>query len=239
MIGYKKGVDNGAADALSRKSLSPACCLDISSCQPQWLTQLQQSYEGDPYTSEVIAKVTMDESVVPHFKWQQGVLRYKGRIWVGDLPDLHSKLLSAFHDSVLGGHSWVPVTYRLLKQYFAWKGMKTTTHTYVQSCIVCQQAKPDMSKSPRLLQPLPIPDESWQIVTMDFIDDLPQSGSANCIVVVVDKFTKFAHFLLIRHPYTAASVAKVFLDQVYKLHAMPQSIISDMDPIFTSNAYHP
>jgi hypothetical protein len=51
---------------------------------------------------EVIAKITLDESVVPHFKWQQGILRYKGRIWVGDLPDLHSQLLSVFHDSVLG-----------------------------------------------------------------------------------------------------------------------------------------
>jgi hypothetical protein len=89
--------------------------------------------------------------------------------------------------------------------------------------------------SPGLLQPLPIPDESWQIVTMDFIDGLPLSSSANCILVVVDKFTKFAHFLPIRHPYTAASVAKVFLEQVYKLHGMPQSIVSDRDPIFTSN----
>jgi hypothetical protein len=70
---------------------------------------------------------------------------------------------------------------------------------------------------------------------MDFIDGLPLSSSANCILVVVDKFTKFAHFLPIRHPYTAASVAKVFLEQVYKLHGMPQSIVSDRDPIFTSN----
>jgi hypothetical protein len=53
--------------------------------------------------------------------------------------------------------------------------------------------------------------------------------------VVVDKFTKFAHFLPLKHPYTAASVAKIFLDQVYKLNGMPQSIISDRDPIFNSN----
>jgi hypothetical protein len=127
----------------------------------------------------------------------------------------------------------VPVTYRRLKQYFAWKGMKTAVHNYVQSCIVCQQAKLDRSKSPGLLQPLLILDESWQIISMDFIDGLPQSGSANC--VLVDKFTKFAHFLPLRHPYIATSVAKVFLDQVYKLHGLPQSIVSNRDPIFTSN----
>jgi hypothetical protein len=63
----KKGVDNGAADALSRKAHSSACCLAISSCQPQWLAQLQQIYEGDPYTADIIAKVTLDTSFVPYF----------------------------------------------------------------------------------------------------------------------------------------------------------------------------
>jgi transposase InsO family protein len=154
---------------------------------------------------------------------------------VGNLPKLQQQLLSAFHDSAVGGHSGVPVTYRRLKQYFAWKGMKTAVHSYVQACITCQQAKPDRAKSPRLLQPLPIPEESWQIVTMDFIESLPQSGVANCILLVVDKFTKLAHFLPLKHPYFAAPVAKVFLDQVYKLHGMPQSIVSDRDPVFTSN----
>jgi hypothetical protein len=119
---------------------------------------LQQSYEGDTYTAEVIAKVTMDESSVPHFTWQQGILRDKGMIWVGNLPELQHKLMDAFHDSVVGGHSSVLVTYRRLKRYFAWKGMKTAVHSYVQSCLVCQQAKLDRSKSPGLLQPLTIPD---------------------------------------------------------------------------------
>jgi hypothetical protein len=105
--------------------------------------------------------------------------------------------------------------------------MKIAIHNYLQPYLVCQQAKPDMSKSPGLLQPLPIPDESWQIITMDFIKGLPLPSTTNCILVIVDKFTKFAHFLPIKHPYTDASIAKIFLDQVYKLHGMPQSIVSD------------
>lgn len=69
---------------------------------------------------------------------------------------------------------------------------------------------------------------------MDFIEGLPVSGSANAILVVVDKFSKFAHFIALKHPFTAQSVAQLFLDNVFRLHALPKSIISDRDKIFTS-----
>lgn len=69
---------------------------------------------------------------------------------------------------------------------------------------------------------------------MDFIDGLPQSGKANCILVVIDKYTKYAHFLALNHPFTAAKVARTYLDNVYKLHGLPSAIISDRDPVFTS-----
>jgi hypothetical protein len=69
---------------------------------------------------------------------------------------------------------------------------------------------------------------------MDFVDGLPTLGLANCIMVVVDKFSKFAHFLPLHHPFTAQKVAQIFLDSVFRLHGMPTHIISDRDPIFTS-----
>jgi hypothetical protein len=104
----------------------------------------------------------------------------------------------------------------------------------VNNCTVCLQAKPDRVSYPGLLSPLPVPAHSWQVVSMDFIDGLPTSGSANCLMVVVDKFSKYAHFVPLHHPYTATKVAQVFLDNVYKLHGMPTHIISDRDPVFTS-----
>lgn len=69
---------------------------------------------------------------------------------------------------------------------------------------------------------------------MDFAEGLPKSGTANAILVVIGKFSKFGHFIPLKHPFTAASVAKLFLDHVYRLHGMPQTIVSDLDHIFTS-----
>ena len=69
---------------------------------------------------------------------------------------------------------------------------------------------------------------------MDFIEGLPLSGSAIVIMVVMDKFTSFAHFVALHHLISAASIARAFLDHIYKLHGLPLAIISDRDWLFTS-----
>jgi len=121
-----------------------------------------------------------------------------------------------------------------IKKLFAWKGLKSAVTNYVKSCTICQQAKPDRAKLPGLLQPLPVPSAAWQVLSMDFVEGLPQSGNANCVLVVIDYFTKYGHFLPLRHPFTAAGVAKVFLTQVYKLHGLPSAIVTDRESVFTS-----
>jgi hypothetical protein len=112
--------------------------------------------------------------------------------------------------------------------------MKEHIRKFVQTCLICQQSKPEHVKYPGLLQPLPTPDEAWKMITMDFVEGLPTSGSANCVMVVVDKLTRYANFIPLHHPFTAAKVATAFIDNVYKLHSLPKIMISNQDPIFTS-----
>jgi uncharacterized protein YdcH (DUF465 family) len=70
---------------------------------------------------------------------------------------------------------------------------------------------------------------------MDFIEGLPKSAGYDVILVMVDRLTKYAHFIPLKHPYTATSVAKAAFNNVVKLHGMPLSIVSDRDRVFTSS----
>ena len=78
---------------------------------------------------------------------------------------------------------------------------------------------------------------AWQHISMDFIEGLPNSQEKEVILVVVDKFTKFAHFVSLSHPYSVQTVAQAFVDNIIKLHGPPKMIISDRDIIFTSHLW--
>ena len=235
-IVYKQGADNRVADALSRRS-SVDQILAISSSTPLWLAAVVTSYASDPQATELITKLSLKPDSVPNYTLSGGVLRFKNCIWIGNDKALQSQLISAMHSFALGGHSGIPVTYSKLKQYFFWPAMKSCVQQYIQACGICQQVKPDRACYPGLLQPLPVPDSAWQMVSLDFVEGLPRSGSYNSILVVVDKFSKFAHFIPLRHPFTPLSVAKAYLDNVYKLHGLRLSLVSNRDRVFTSKLW--
>ena len=134
--------------------------------------------------------------------------------------------------------------------------MSKDIQVFLRNCVVCQQCKYETTAPPNLLKPLPIPEVVWTDISMDFIDGLPPSFGKSVILVIVDRFSKAAHFLALCHPYTASSVAQLFLDNFLKLHGFPRSIVSDRDAVFvsdfwqelfllqrcklnTSTAYHP
>jgi hypothetical protein len=111
--------------------------------------------------------------------------------------------------------------------------MKQDVHNFVAKCDVFQDKKGETVKSLGTLQPLSIPPAIWLDISMDFIVGLPKSRNKSIIMVVVDRISKYAHFCL-QHPFTTSVVAQIFMDQVFKLHGMPHSIVSDHDPNFTS-----
>jgi hypothetical protein len=122
---YKKGSDNRALDALSRRldhDSSSAVCNAISGPQPKCLEEVVDSYSSDPVVQQMISMLVIDKDAIPHFFWSQGLLRYKNKIWVGKDADLQLKLLAAFHSSVTRGHSRISMTYIRLSR--CWPGLE-------------------------------------------------------------------------------------------------------------------
>ncbi|GJV30346.1 putative mitochondrial protein [Tanacetum coccineum] len=165
----------------------------------------------------------------------RGILKRKGKIVVGKDEQLRTTIVQHYHADAVGGHSGTTVTAHRVGALFYWKGLHKTVKKYVRECDVCQRSKSNLVAYLGLLQPLPIPERIWSDISMDFIVGLPKSQGKSVIFVVVDRLSKYAHFMALSHPYTASFVAQAFLDSVYKLHGLPNSIVSDRDSVFLSH----
>ncbi|XP_039023154.1 uncharacterized protein LOC120155744 [Hibiscus syriacus] len=235
-IQYRKGKSNVVADALSRQweDKGQYMAMGTTLIIPSWVLEVEDSYKGDKMATEWLSILPVNRNADPRWTYSKGILRFKGRVYIGGIGPLRLQILQLLHDSPYGGHSGIQATYQRIRENFYWPKLKAMVANYVGGCQVCQQTKVEHVPKPGLLQPLPIPQQAWEIITMDFIEGLPTSQKKNCILVVVDKFTKYSHFLALSHPYTAADVAKLYLDTVYKLHGQPKMAISDRDKTFTS-----
>jgi len=109
---------------------------------------------------------------------------------------------------------------------------------YVAKCSICQQVKVEHQKLVGLLQPLPIPEWKWEMITMDFVSGLPRGKRGNdAIWVIVDRLTKSALFLPVKMTDLVDRLAKMYVNEVVRLHGVPISIVSDRDPRFTSRLW--
>ena len=139
------------------------------------------------------------------------------------------------HSSPTGGHFGFHKTLSRIKANFLWPNMRQAVKKFLQQCDTCQQFKSDYMKPAGLLQPLPIPSQIWIDLSMDFIEGLPSSNGYSVIMVIVDRLTKYAHFVALKHLFTAIIVAKAFVANVVRLHGVPTSIVSDRDKVFLSS----
>lgn len=101
---------------------------------------------------------------------------------------------------------------------------ESDVHNYVAQCKISQKQKYQATSPARLLQPLPIPERIWEDIAMDFITGLAKSRGYDSIMVVADRRSKYGHFLLIKHPYSARTVAVIFVKEIVRLHVVPTSI---------------
>lgn len=143
-------------------------------------------------------------------------------------------LFNEFHSTPSGGHSRAFRTYQRLAANIYWPGMMKAITSLVAAYDVCQKNKYETKSPAGLVNPLPIPDRVWKDISIDFITGLPRSGKIDCILVV-DRLSKYVHFMGLRHPYSARSAAEIFAREVVRLHGIPESIVSDRDPVFLSS----
>jgi hypothetical protein len=232
---YKKGKDNVFAYALSRKYEYEGSLFSLSFIILDWLQAIHQEWLQDPKSSQLIQQLQSNAPASLGYSWLHEELQYKVRLYLSKQSKIKSTVLFELHATPTIGHSGFAKTYDRVKRSFFWDGMKQDIHNFVAECDVCQCNKKETVKSLGTLQPLPIPPAIWKDISMDFITGLPKSGNKSFIMVVVDLLFKYAHLCTLQHSFIASIVAQIFMDQVFKLHGMPHSIVSDCDPTFTSN----
>ena len=205
-----------------------------------WLDDLRRHVEQDDWILaklQIVLNSTSDSAPLKFLRYHfaNGFLRYKNRIVLSPTSSWRAKFFEEHHCTPSAGHAGFLKTYKRISRSFYWEGMKNNIKDMVSACAVCQKNKYESLAPAGLLNPLPIPQRIWIDIYMDFITGLPPCKGKSVIFVVVDRFSKATHFLSLSHPYTAHSVAQTFIDQVFKLHGMPTSIVSDRDPIFISS----
>ncbi|TYK15859.1 reverse transcriptase [Cucumis melo var. makuwa] len=203
-----KGSSNQAADALSRKQEHAAICL---------LPHLRGSEIGGSVRDilrEFLQKDHAAQNVMNLVK--AGKTR---QFWVEE-------------DLLVTKGNRLYRTYALLKKGYFWSNMRDDVMQYTKTCLICQQDKVEKVKVAGLLDPLPIPTRPWESVSMDFITHLPKVGDFKSILVIIDRFSKYATFIPTTKQCSAEMIAQLFFKHVVKLWGVPTSIVSDRDGRF-------
>ena len=116
----------------------------------------------------------------------EGLLRLDNRIYVPDVGDLRLKVLQHNHDHPVAGHFGQNQTIDLIRHSYVWPELRNSVKSYIKSCTTCMRSKPQRHRPYGLLKQLPIPEQPWNSISMDFIGKLPPSSGFNIILVIVD-----------------------------------------------------
>jgi hypothetical protein len=234
VIKHISGSANKVADALSRR------CLILQEFQVETLgfEHLKEMYQEDPDFKE--AYEACENPLLRDInQWMeyliQGGLLFKGSQLCIPKCSMRDNLLKEKHSGGLVGHFGHDKTYAQLSSSYYWPGMRSDVKKFMDRCRICQYAK-GKQQNTGLYQPFPIPDRSWDAISMDFVLGLPRTQRGNdSIFVVVDIFLKMAHFIPCHKTSDATHIANLFFKEIVRLHGLPRSIVSDRDTKFVGH----
>ncbi|KAJ3556748.1 hypothetical protein NP233_g11909 [Leucocoprinus birnbaumii] len=153
-----------------------------------------------------------------------------------DNRSIREVLISEAHS--LLSHLGAARTCDYLREQVWWKSIVKDIHNFCESCMTCKRSKPTNHKPYGLLQPLPVPSRPWENIGVDFVGPLPESrdrdAAYDSVTVIIDRLTGMIHLVPSRVNYNARQVAELIFREVYRLHGLPKSIVSDRDTLFTS-----
>ncbi|GJP56271.1 hypothetical protein CLOM_g15346, partial [Closterium sp. NIES-68] len=225
-IVYKPGHKN-KADALSRPAHVAA--IQVEGMNPLLKGLFTHGYAIDPEISLAEKRHLL--------QWDSDIAYRKGspKIWVPNYPPLRQLLLEEYHDVLYAGHFGSNKTLTGIAKHYYWPHMADDVQKFVTSCDTCQRMKSSKQKKAGLLQPLPVPEQPWQVVSLDFITGLPPTSSSHdAILVVIHKFSKMGHFIPTHTTARTEETAQLFVRHIISQHGIPTTLISDRDPKFTS-----
>ncbi len=186
----------------------------------------KQAYKDDPfYVDKMYTDLLKDKNLF----WEDN------RLAIPNNEEIRDKILRSCHDSKFAGHIGRDKTYEMVSRQFWWPQLKESVAQHVKTCDSCQRVRQDNQKPKGLYKPLPIPEKPWSTVTMDLIVALPPTRDGNtAIAVFVDKLTKMIHIVPTTVENDAPELARLFLQNVFRYHGMPERFIHDRDTRFTS-----
>ncbi|GKB18995.1 putative reverse transcriptase domain-containing protein [Tanacetum coccineum] len=199
----------------------------VSSIKDRILTSQKEAVD-----ESVVLQKGLDEMIEQR---SDGTLYYLDRIWVPLKGDVRTLIMNEAHKSKYYIHPGADKMYYDLKDRYWWPGMKKDIAEYVGKCLTCLKVKAKDQRLFSLLQQPEIPVWKWEGIAMAFVTKLPRTSSGHdTIWVIVDRLTKFAHFLPMREDYKMDRLARLYLNEIVARHGVPISIILDRDSRFTS-----
>jgi hypothetical protein len=205
--------------------------------RPTYREQILHSQFCDKEGSKI--RKNMEVGVETKFQVaDDGSLMMGQRLYVPNDEAVKRMVLQEAHESKFSIHPDSTKMYRDLKHLYWWPNMKREIAEYVSKCGICQQVKVEHQRPAGPLQPLQIPKWKWETITMDFVSGFPKRRKGNdTIWVIVDWLTKSTLFLPIKMTDSVDKLAKIYINEVVRLHRILVSIVSNRDPRFTSRLW--